>query len=119
MINNMLKELMKPEDRCHDGIGSIHVYRAFDRKQLNEHVDHIDFVVVPPGATIGCHRHGDNTEWYVIMAGEGEMRFQGQQIRVAPWDVIVNQPYGEHALVNNSTQDIHLVVFQQSKRVNS
>jgi quercetin dioxygenase-like cupin family protein len=53
------------------------------------------------------------------MAGEGEMRFQGQQIRVAPWDVIVNQPYGEHALVNNSTQDIHLVVFQQSKRVNS
>lgn len=106
---------MTAEDHCHDGVGSIQVYRAFDRKHHTEQVDHIDFVIIPPGATIGRHRHGDNTEWYVIMAGEGEMLIQGKTVQVKPWDTLVNPPYGEHSLVNNSDQDIHLVVFQQSK----
>lgn len=110
---------MKPEDNCHAGIGRIQVCRAYDRKQQANAIDHIDFVVIPPGATIGRHCHGDNTEWYVIMAGEGEMLFQGNLIQVAPWDVIVNPPYGEHALVNNSSQDIHLVVFQHSNGIYS
>lgn len=117
MISNMLKDLMTPEEGCHEGIGRIQVYRAFDRKQQIEQVDHIDFVVIPPGATIGRHRHGNNTEWYIIMAGQGEMIFQGEHIQVAPWDVLVNPPYGEHALINNSSRDIHLVVFQHSERV--
>lgn len=113
-IPNMLRDFMQTEIQCHDGVGSVDSFRAFDREQIEQQVDFIDFVRVSSGSSIGRHRHGDNTEWYVIMSGTGEMWFNQQRITVKPWDVLVNQPFQEHGLVNQSGQDIVLVVFQLS-----
>lgn len=110
----MLKDLMKVENNCHEGHGHVDVFRAFDRKEDSKTMDFLDFVRVPPKATIGRHRHGDNCEWYVIMQGEGNMIFCEKEIKVKPWDVLVNPPFGTHALFNDSNEDIHLIVFQFS-----
>jgi mannose-6-phosphate isomerase-like protein (cupin superfamily) len=115
MRTNMLQDLMKKEHECHGGEGFIHVFRAFTRKDSPVQVDFIDFVIIPSGATIGRHRHGDNREWYVIINGHCEMLFGNERVPVKPWDVLVNPPSGEHALYNNSGQDVTLVVFQVSK----
>jgi mannose-6-phosphate isomerase-like protein (cupin superfamily) len=115
MHTNMRQQLMKQEHGCHGGEAFIHVFRAFARKGSPVAVDFIDFVIVPPGATIGRHRHGDNHEWYVIIGGQCEMLFGGQRVSVMPWDVLVNPPHGEHALYNSGTEEVTLVVFQLSK----
>jgi mannose-6-phosphate isomerase-like protein (cupin superfamily) len=115
MHTNMRQHLMKPEPGCHGGEAFIHVFRAFARTDAPVAVDFIDFVIVPPGATIGRHRHGDNHEWYVILGGECEMQFAGERVIVKPWDTLVNPPHGEHALYNNGTQEVTLIVFQLSK----
>jgi mannose-6-phosphate isomerase-like protein (cupin superfamily) len=115
MHTNMRQHLMKQEHGCHGGEAFIHVFRAFQRTDSAVAVDFIDFVVVPPGASIGRHRHGDNHEWYVILGGHCEMLFDGQRVAVNPWDVLVNPPRGEHALYNGGSEEITLVVFQLSK----
>lgn len=112
---NMRQDLMKREDGCHGGEAFIQVFRAFNRKDSPVAVDFIDFVIIPPGSTIGRHRHGDNHEWYVIMGGQCEMLFGGERVPVKPWDVLVNPPHGEHALYNGGEQEVTLVVFQLSK----
>ncbi|MEL7198820.1 MAG: cupin domain-containing protein [Pseudomonadota bacterium] len=113
-VQNMVRDLMTPEAQCHDGIGTVHSFRAFERLKSDQRVDFIDFVRIPPGASIGRHFHGNNREWYTIIRGEGEMWFKGETVRVKPWDVLINPPHHEHGLVNNSDEEIVLVVFETS-----
>jgi mannose-6-phosphate isomerase-like protein (cupin superfamily) len=77
-------------------------------------VDWIDLVVIPPRASIGRHVHGNNVEWYVVLAGTGRMWFAGKWCQVLPGDIFVNPRYGEHGLTNDSSTPIHLLVFQMS-----
>jgi mannose-6-phosphate isomerase-like protein (cupin superfamily) len=114
MHTNMRQQLMTQEHGCHGGEAFIHVFRAFARTSSPLSVDFIDFVIVPPGATIGRHRHGDNQEWYVVLGGECEMLFGGQQVTVKPWDALVNPSHGEHALYNRGDHEVTVVVFQLS-----
>lgn len=113
-VSNLERDHLRPEPNCHDGEGSVAVYRPYLRVPGGELVDFIDLVVVPAGATIGRHRHGNNTEWYVILQGSGGMWFGGQQRAVAAGDILVNPPFGEHGLENRSGADIRLLVFQLS-----
>lgn len=113
-VVNMARDLMTPEDGCHDGVGTVHSFRAYARELSDQQVDFVDFVRIPPGASIGRHFHGDNHEWYVIISGTGEMWFRGELVQVGPWDVLVNPPHHEHGLVNTSAEEIVLVVFETS-----
>lgn len=113
-VSNLERDHLRTELHCHDGEGSVAVYRPYLRAPGGELVDFIDLVVVPAGASIGRHRHANNTEWYVILQGSGEMWFGGQQRAVAAGDILVNPPFGEHGLENRSGADIRLLVFQLS-----
>ncbi|MFZ5542507.1 MAG: cupin domain-containing protein [Pseudomonadota bacterium] len=113
--SNLLRHRLQPETGCHGGEGTIAVFRPFQREAGSPTaVDFIDLVVMPPGATIGRHRHGDNEEWYVILAGSGRMWFGGEWRAVRAGDILVNPPHGEHELRNGSAADIQLLVFQTS-----
>lgn len=113
-VSNLLRDHLVDEIGCHGGIGSVAAFRAYRRAGAGALVDFIDLVVVPPGASIGRHRHGDNVEWYVVLAGSGAMWFDGQIRMVGAGDILVNPPYGEHGLENRSAQPLHLLVFQLS-----
>lgn len=111
---DLFNDLMTREEHCHDGEQYVESYRAFDRMKDLRTLDFVDFVRIPPGATIGRHQHGDNCEWYVITQGTGTMWFKGEELQVKPGDVLMNPANGEHGLVNDSQEDIHLVVIQFS-----
>lgn len=113
-VTNLYRDHLAPEEACHGGMGSVAVYRPFQRTDGDQRVDFIDLVVIPPGASIGRHRHGDNVEWYVILSGNGSMWFDHALRQVGPGDILVNPPYGEHGLENRSSQPIELLVFETS-----
>ncbi|MFB7938046.1 cupin domain-containing protein [Streptomyces sp. NPDC056049] len=123
-VSNLHEGLLRAVTADHDGIGTIHVHRAFDRMRAPAGVAFIDLVVMPPGTSIGTHRHGDDEETYVILSGRGRMVVDGEEFAVGPGDVVVNRPYGEHGLTNDSGTDsdsdsaggtgtdLHLLVFE-------
>ena len=89
----------------------------FASRSLGSLFDHVDYVVVPPGADIGFHVHGtDEEEAYVVMEGSGKMDLDGTMVRVEKGDVIVNPPGGGHGLVNDSSMAMTLVVIQCSEK---
>lgn len=112
---NLYRELLESV-RAHDGDGKIMVHRAFERLASRPDVAFIDLVVLPPGTSIGRHRHGDDEETYLILRGAGLMWLDGEEFRVHAGDVLVNRPYGEHGLVNDRAVDLHLLVFQVGPR---
>jgi mannose-6-phosphate isomerase-like protein (cupin superfamily) len=71
----------------------------------------IDLVIIPAGADIGLHAHGEeDEEIYIILAGRGRMVLDGEEIDVGPGHVVVNRPGGTHALANTGEGDLRLVV---------
>jgi mannose-6-phosphate isomerase-like protein (cupin superfamily) len=113
-VSNLYRDHLRAEAGCHGGQGAVDVFRPYLRAAGAGVVDFIDLVVVPPGASIGRHAHGDNTEWYVILDGSAVMWFGQRERAVGRGDILVNPPHGEHGLVNHSAGALTLLVFQVS-----
>jgi mannose-6-phosphate isomerase-like protein (cupin superfamily) len=118
---------MDPFDRCnlfelalergpaHDGQGDISFRRIAVREELNGGCNFIDYAEIPPGSTIGLHRHrADEEEFYLVLAGEGEMSKDEAVFTVRPGDLIRNRPDGMHGLRNVGSDMLRLFVFELS-----
>jgi mannose-6-phosphate isomerase-like protein (cupin superfamily) len=117
IIRNLFGGLLRRQASPHDGAGHVALFRAYERAADSPLVDLIHFVVLPPGASIGHHRHRDDNEYYVITQGTGVMHLDGHRVQVARGDVVANRPFGEHGLVNDSQEDLHVIVFKTSPGV--
>lgn len=99
--------------RAHDGRGLIRFKRLLTGDQIAGSCNFMDFSIVPPGSTIAEHRHHqDEEEYYLILEGSGRMTRDGETFQVRSGDLIRNRPGGTHSLVNDSTDDIVMFVFE-------
>ena len=90
---------------AHEGVGMIRTRRVADGVD-HQGVNFIDMTEIPPGHSIGIHRHdGDDEE------GKGTMYLGQDCFEVGPGDVVVNPPFGEHGLVNTGMEVLQLVVL--------
>ena len=63
---------------------------------------------------MGLHEHGEDEEMYIILNGEGIMSIEGEERRVGKGDMILNKPHGTHGLLNDSNQELELLIIQAS-----
>ena len=97
---------------AHAGQGAIQIGRMFQTEKLQGTWHFIEYLVVPPGVTIGEHRHGANEEIYFILEGHARMKINGQEYEVKPGDFIVNHAGWEHGLRNESANEVKLLVIE-------
>jgi mannose-6-phosphate isomerase-like protein (cupin superfamily) len=97
---------------AHEGVGQI-LTRRVEGGDPSQGANFIDLTILPPGASIGVHRHGpDNEELYIVVSGHGRMLLDGKEFDVGPGDVVVNSALGQHALCNLGSEPIRLVVVE-------
>ncbi len=108
---NVLK-LAKQRVVAHGGDGEIDFVRPFAGDDFETHLSFIDYAVIPPGHSIGRHRHGDNEEVYFVVSGTGHMTTNGMEHRVEPGDLIVNRRNWEHGLYNDSEEALTILVWE-------
>ncbi|GAB3998669.1 hypothetical protein GCM10029992_25100 [Glycomyces albus] len=65
---------------------------------------------VAPGVSSTSHQH-DETEFFVIVAGEGELRVDGRTHPARPGTVVLFEPFESHVITNTGQAD--LVFFTQ------
>ncbi|MFB0619090.1 cupin domain-containing protein [Streptomyces sp. AGS-58] len=111
-VSNLYNGLLRQVSSDHGGEGTILVHRAYHREDTPAPIAFVDLVELPPGTSIGRHRHADDRETYVILAGRGRMTLDGEVFEVREGDVIPNRPYGEHGLTNDSEGLLRLLVFE-------
>jgi mannose-6-phosphate isomerase-like protein (cupin superfamily) len=97
---------------AHDGVGRINVARPFDTDDFETGLMFVERVEIPPGTSIGIHRHGDDEELYFILSGSGRMIVDGVEYRVGAGDLVLNRMGGSHGLLNDSDDSIELLVWQ-------
>ena len=113
-IKNYLK--LKPElTACHDGEGQVKIVNVYE-KELTSPLNFVHYTVLPPLTSIGAHTHGDDEELYIVLAGEGVMTVDGTESAVNEGDVILNPPFGSHALRNTSdSEELKILVMEAVK----
>jgi uncharacterized cupin superfamily protein len=99
-------------DRCHDGNRAIHWIGVLDGndpggKRLRFFHDDI----LPPGSSIGVHRHTGDQEYYYIVSGCGVMTLDGKEHEVSAGDITAVFPGGSHGLANRSDKDLRIIVI--------
>ena len=112
MIKNFLTTEKQRQETSHGGTGAVDLYEIWGNSDFRSNVDFIDRLVVPPGSTVGFHKHGKNEEMYIVLEGTGWMKIENEEIAVVKGDMILNPMSGRHGLVNNSSEDIDLLVVQ-------
>lgn len=108
-----LRALLTPKEHDHGGLGTILAHRAFARQPGGRGAEFVDLAVLPPGTSIGRHRHGADRETYIVLDGSGLMYRDGEEFRVGTGDVVVNRPFGEHGLLNDGDEGLRLLVFEE------
>jgi uncharacterized cupin superfamily protein len=101
-----------PLERCHDGVGALQCIRVLQGgAKAGRHLNFLHDDILPPGTSIGLHRHKDDEEYYYIVSGRGTMTLDGRRIPVRAGDITAVLPGGEHGLENDSDADMRIIVI--------
>lgn len=98
---------------AHGGDDTIGVARIAETGDLAGPCNFIDVAELPPGTSIGRHRHADDEEeLYLVLAGRGLMWRDGEEFEVRPGDLVRNRPGGAHGLRNPGPDALRLFVVE-------
>ena len=85
---------------------------AFTRHQTaaQDAFREIGWLTLPPGASIGEHKHTDNEDVYIIVSGKGVFTDStGKQTPVGAGDITIARPGQSHALKNIGKEPLVLL----------
>ena len=104
-------ELPQTKECVRDGEGMCLGATAFKGEEFGSKIMGVGMTVIPPGASIGSHAHGNEEEIYLVMEGQGIAELDGEQQRVKKGDVMYNVPGGTHGLANDQPEDLVIFAF--------
>jgi len=116
MIKNFNTCEKLTDTNSHGGEGTIEIQKVFRREDLKGVWDFALRVIMPPNSSMGLHRHTDEEEMYIMLKGQGIMTIDGKKQPVVEGDMILNRPFGEHGLLNNSDKELELLIIQASNK---
>lgn len=94
---------------AHEGLGMIKYRRLWGLEDFTTKFGFVDHCVVPPGTSVGYHRHDTVQECYLIIRGEGVMKVDGEVGRVVPGDCVPNRLGGSHGLINGGAEPVEFI----------
>lgn len=111
IIRNFLESNYKVAS-SHAGQGEVQSVKLYHEGDFESSLKFLNYTVIPPGASIGYHQHGDNEELYIILEGSGRMTVNGELRSVKPGDAILNKRNWSHGLENTGTEPLRILVYE-------
>jgi len=111
MITNRSEMKIENKEKMRDGSGITTITHLVNCEN-ERNVRLIAEITLPPGASIGEHRHDSETEYYLILSGSGLVNDSGKEITVKAGDVIVTGGGASHSIANNGDKPLvfHAVI---------
>lgn len=107
------REQMDNEQRpnMRGGEGVVRVEHILTKDELGGHGRLYAFTTVPVGGTIGLHRHDDEQEYYLILAGHGRYQHDDDFYDVGPGDLVSVDDHHSHGLVNTGNEPVEMITM--------
>jgi mannose-6-phosphate isomerase-like protein (cupin superfamily) len=101
---------VKTFTNCHGGKGDLVASLVLSKGDTNVGLQLMHDDVLPPGVSIGEHRHDGDEEFYYVVEGSGTMILDGKEYPMEAGDVSIVRPGHTHGLVNSATGPMRLIV---------
>ncbi|MDE0220941.1 MAG: cupin domain-containing protein [Spirochaetaceae bacterium] len=100
---------------CHSGKGEVGFREVWGTRDFSTNFEYLNHLLLPPGTSVGYHRHDGVQEAYIIMHGGGRVTVDDETDEVARGDVIPNRLGGAHGIFNHGSADLELFVVGVSR----
>ena len=111
MIHRLNDQPIELRDQMRGGTGTTTVQALFPPEAFGAAVRLCARLTLPPGASIGPHRHEGEDEVYVIVRGEGLLTDDAGTSRVGPGDAVLTGRGASHSLANTGADPLELTAF--------
>jgi mannose-6-phosphate isomerase-like protein (cupin superfamily) len=97
-------------DKCHDGNGTLLLHSLINTGDSDHSLIFMHDDVLPPGVSIGEHRHDGSEEVYFVAEGHGTLIMDHQNSPVGPGDVSLVKSGHSHGIINSGKTNMRLIV---------
>ncbi len=104
------KSQLKPVEAMLGGKGVVQYRRALQPEVFYTNWSYVDHLVLPPGASLGNHRHEGVEEFFYVMNGEGSVRIDKESAAIRKGDAVPVFFNEAHEFSNNSGADLEIMV---------
>ncbi|MDR1654964.1 MAG: cupin domain-containing protein [Treponema sp.] len=104
-----MKKEQKENMRGGEGIASFtHLVDCGNEKNIRM----LSEISLPPGASIGYHQHNGETEYFLILSGNGTVNDEGAERPVSAGDAVITGNGGSHSIKNTGKEPLvfHAVI---------
>ncbi|MBT4483732.1 MAG: cupin domain-containing protein [Candidatus Latescibacteria bacterium] len=105
------RSLLKPSTGSHQGKGTIYFRRLWQRDSFKTNLARIGHGILPPGTSIGLHKHNAVEEIYHVLSGKGRITVNDHTWDVAAGDAVPCPLYDSHGIYNNSNKDLEIIII--------
>jgi mannose-6-phosphate isomerase-like protein (cupin superfamily) len=102
MLNQRSAMKTETREKMRDGDGSTHFTYLVDCEK-EKNIRMLAEATLLPGASIGYHRHDNETEYYLILSGSGEVNDNGTVKPVKAGDAMITGNGDSHSIKNTGT----------------
>lgn len=110
-VGRLDRSLLARTASAHGGRGEIWAREVWSWQDFRTQWGFVGHCLIPPGASIGYHRHDTIEECYIIMSGSGRMTVDGETKEVHPDEAIPNRLGGSHGIYNHTRDHLELLVM--------
>ncbi|MFA6505326.1 MAG: cupin domain-containing protein [Treponemataceae bacterium] len=99
MITNRKQMKVQTNEKLRGGTGTVTMVHFADQSTMKHH-RLLAECTIPPGASIGEHKHDNEIEYYIILEGKGIVVDNGVDVPVGPGDVVATGDGASHSIRN-------------------
>ena len=93
------------------GRGPTHIQHYLTKEDFGAAVRLCAKLILPPGASIGPHRHDNEDEVFIIQRGRGIVDDGRQQTPVTAGDVTITGRGESHSIANAGSEDLEITAI--------
>jgi len=104
------RNLLRPVEHMNGGSGTVQYRRALTSDMFATNWAYLDHIVLPPGASVGRHRHMGLEEVFYVMNGQGSVTVNKESADIQKGDAVPVFLQEVHSFQNTGTEDLELLV---------
>jgi uncharacterized cupin superfamily protein len=110
MSMKLHRELLRAPAPLNEGNGAVQYRRALPPEVFISPWAYVDHVLIPPGTSMGAHKHAGVEELFYVIDGEGTVRVNDESAPIKKWDALAMAPGDVHSIENTGGAPLELMV---------
>lgn len=109
MLKKLADRKLVLQNELKGGEGIVSILHCFSNDEFSSKIRHCSTTIIPPGASIGLHKHENEEEVYILIEGQGILNDGKSKMKIEKGDVILTKSGESHSVINSGKDDLKII----------